>query len=57
LQARLRGEDFEETLFVLHGDAQLRSQGIGQMRRVLITERRLQGIRLRVRRQPQMLLD
>src|SRR6266508_4051885 len=57
LQAGLRGKQFEQTLFIFNRDAQLRSERIGEVRRILIPERRLQRVGLTFRSQPQMLLD
>ena len=35
----------------------MRGKRVGKMRRLLVTQRRLQRIRLRIRREPQMLFD
>ena len=57
LQTRLGRKQFQQSLFVFDGNAQLRSKCISKMRRVLITKRSLQRISLRFRRQTQMLFD
>jgi len=57
LQPRLRGKQFEQSLLVLNRNAQLRSESIREVRRILISKRGLQSICLTFRGQAKMLLD
>ena len=57
LQASLRGEEFQQSLFVFDGKAQLGSQRVSQVRRIVIAHRGLQRIGLHVRRETQVLLN
>ena len=50
-------EKIQQSLFVFNRDSQLRSERISQMRWLLVAQRGLQRVRLRVGREPQVLLD